>query len=89
MPRHTITPSSCLPADHKCPRCNAETEPIEVSSEGLAFQQLQLCPACYLVTWRDEEGFHVRQGVPMKDGARTGDEPGGLSYLDQQRPALC
>jgi hypothetical protein len=43
-------------------------EPIEIAVEGLPLQQLQLCPACYLVTWSDEGGLHFRQGVPMKKG---------------------
>ena len=29
-------------------------------------QELQLCPGCYLVIWTDQDGMHVRQGVPMK-----------------------
>jgi hypothetical protein len=40
-----------------------------MSLEGPALQNLQLCPACYLVTWTDHDGPHVRQGVPMKPGA--------------------
>jgi hypothetical protein len=42
-------------------------EPIEIGVEGLALQQLQLCPGCYLVMWHDDGGFHVRQGVPVKN----------------------
>jgi len=41
-------------------------EPIESEVEGLPLERLQLCPTCYLVIWRDQDGFQVRQGVPMK-----------------------
>jgi len=61
--------------DEDCPKCGAETEPIEIVVEGLALRQLQLCPKCYLVTWSDETGFHSRQGVPMKPGFNPGPEP--------------
>jgi hypothetical protein len=44
-------------------------EPIEIGVEGLPLEELQLCPGCYLVTWSDQDGLHVRQGVPMKNGA--------------------
>jgi hypothetical protein len=44
-------------------------EPIESGAEGPPLKELQLCPGCYLVMWRDEDGFQVRQGVPMKKGA--------------------
>jgi hypothetical protein len=44
-------------------------EPIENGAEGPPVEQVQLCPRCYLVTWTDEHGLHLRQGVPMKDGA--------------------
>jgi hypothetical protein len=38
----------------------------------LSVQELQLCPNCYLVTWTDQDGPHVRQGVPV----RPGEDPG-------------
>jgi hypothetical protein len=55
-------------AESVCPKCGMETEPIESGAEGPALQHLELCPHCYLVTWSDEHGLHVRQGVPMKEG---------------------
>jgi uncharacterized protein with PIN domain len=57
--------------DDSCPKCGAEMEPIEPGEEGPPVERLQLCPTCYLVTWSDREGMHVRQGVPVK--------PGGMS----------
>ncbi len=50
-------------------------EPIEVHVEALPVQQLQLCPACYLVVWHDEHGFQVRQGVPVKKNIQACGEP--------------
>jgi hypothetical protein len=44
-------------------------EPIESTIEELPVQELQLCPHCYLVIWRDAAGFQIRQGVPMKKDA--------------------
>ncbi len=88
MPRPRSVPSKCLPADQKCPKCGAETESIDVPLEGPQFQQLQLCPACYLVTWRDDAGFHVRQGSPMKEGGNPVAETGQF-YLDRERPTVC
>jgi|KBSMisStandDraft_5_1062788.scaffolds.fasta_scaffold1286984_1 hypothetical protein len=61
----TLTPYDTL-GDNHCPKCGAETEPIEIAVEGLSMQELQLCPGCYLVIWSDQDGLHVRQGVPMK-----------------------
>lgn len=58
-----------------CPKCGAEMEPIEVGVEGLPVQDMQLCPGCYLVTWSDHDGPHVRQGVPMKNGVHPRGEP--------------
>ncbi len=52
--------------DRGCPKCGVEMEQIESGAEGPPLQQLQLCPVCYLVTWEDNDGFQVRQGVPMK-----------------------
>jgi uncharacterized protein with PIN domain len=54
------------PEELRCPKCRVEMEPIESSVEGLPIHELQLCPSCYLVIWRDAAGFQVRQGVPMK-----------------------
>jgi hypothetical protein len=44
-------------------------EPIETAVAALPFQHLELCPGCYLVMWHDDQGFQVRQGVPMKNGS--------------------
>ena len=49
-----------------CPKCGVEMEAIGIGVEGPPIQQLQLCPGCYLVTWSDHDGLHVRQGVPVK-----------------------
>ena len=72
-----MPPNNCDPdpthadpcmGDRGCPKCGVEMEPIDVAVEGLPVQELQLCPGCYLVTWSDEDGPHVRQGVPVKPG---------------------
>ena len=52
-----------------CPNCGTEMEPIETGAEGLPFEQLGLCPECYLVVWDDAAGAHFRQGVPVKVGS--------------------
>ena len=62
--------------DRLCPKCGAEMESIEMGAEGLALQKLQLCPDCYLVTWTDQDGPHVRQGVPVQPGSEPRSEPG-------------
>jgi hypothetical protein len=54
-------------------------EPIESGVQGLPLQQLQLCPACYLVTWSDQDGLHARQGVPMTTGVNPDVEPKWLA----------
>jgi uncharacterized protein with PIN domain len=51
-----------------CPKCAAEMERIQTSAEGPQVEELLLCPKCYLVTWRDQDGIHVRQGVAMNRG---------------------
>jgi uncharacterized protein with PIN domain len=76
-PEHTTADPT--PADERCPKCGSEMEPIDSSVEGLPVQHLQLCPRCYLVMWRDRDGLHVRQGVPMRAGSTsTSMVPGGL-----------
>jgi hypothetical protein len=50
-----------------CPRCGAEMEEIDAAAEQPAVQQLRLCPDCYIVTWNDENGIQIRQGVPVKN----------------------
>ena len=67
------TPGDSASGDRACPKCGVEMEPIDVEVEGLRVQELQLCPSCYLVTWSDQDGPHVRQGVPMKTGVHPGD----------------
>jgi hypothetical protein len=59
----------------RCPKCGLKMEPIDIGVEGLALQELQLCPGCYLVTWTDENGPHARQGVPVKAGENPQLEP--------------
>lgn len=60
--------------DSSCPRCAAEMEPIASGAAEL-LREVRLCPSCYLVTWRDADGLHVRQGVPTKKGADTRSDP--------------
>lgn len=51
-----------------CPHCGAEMEPIETDVGALPFRQLLLCPSCYLVSFKDDEGVNqVRQGVPVRN----------------------
>jgi hypothetical protein len=71
-----VDPELC---DDDCPKCGVEMEPIEVAVERLQLQQLRLCPGCYLVTWIDQNGQHIRQGVPMKRGFHPASEPGSLA----------
>ncbi len=66
-----IPPLDSTPDDWRCPKCDAAMEPIESHVEGLPLERLQLCPGCYLVMWHDQDGFQVRQGVPVKDGANA------------------
>jgi hypothetical protein len=40
-------------------------EQIETDAENQPFEDLQLCPSCYLVTWNDQKGPHRQQGIPM------------------------
>ena len=72
MPRNNCDPTNkpINPelGDEGCPKCGNEMEPIDIAVEGLPLRQLRLCPACYLVTWKDATGFQVRQGVPMRKG---------------------
>lgn len=65
--------------DQRCPKCGAEMESIESEVEGLPLEHLQLCPRCYLVVWRDRDGFQVRQGVPME----------GVPLKDESGPKIC
>jgi hypothetical protein len=63
------TPVNPTLGEHRCPKCDVEMEPIETAADGPALQQLELCPSCYLVTWSDQAGLHVRQGVPMNNSS--------------------
>jgi hypothetical protein len=56
--------------ESKCPKCGVEMERIETRAGGPQVRELQLCPQCYLVTWRDQDGLHLRQGVAMNRGAQ-------------------
>lgn len=40
-------------------------EEIENAFEELRLTQLLLCPSCYLVVWRDDNGMHFGQGSPV------------------------
>ena len=40
-------------------------EQIETDAQNQPFEDLRLCPSCYLVTWDDQQGPHSQQGVPM------------------------
>jgi hypothetical protein len=71
-------PAESSLGDRRCPKCGAEMEPIDIGVEGLALEELQLCPGCYLVTWTDQDGPHVRQGVPMKSGVQPREDSGWL-----------
>jgi hypothetical protein len=77
------TPVNSADGAQACPKCGLEMEPIEIGVEGLPLQDLQLCPGCYLVTWSDQDGPHVRQGVPMKKGVRPGGEPSAAREPEQ------
>jgi hypothetical protein len=50
-------------------------EPIDIAVEGLALDQLRLCPSCYLVAWNDEKGMQTRQGVPVRENANLSGRP--------------
>ena len=71
MHQQDLDPPQAQPAEfgeNVCPKCGAETECIEPGAEGPPLQQLQLCPRCYLVIWSDQDGLHLRQGVPVGKG---------------------
>lgn len=68
-------------------------EPIGEGPEGPPVQELQLCPACYLVTWRDHDGPHIQQGIPMPapkgGGSASMEPPAGLSAWPIRDPEEC
>jgi hypothetical protein len=69
------TPVDPILAGDGCPKCGVEMEPIETGVEGPPLQQLQLCPRCYLVTWSDQDGLHVQQGVPINKSVNLRRKP--------------
>jgi len=94
----SMPPNNCDPApipadpalrEHACPKCGVEMEPIDIEVEGLPLQELQLCPACYLVTWFDQDGPHVRQGVPMKPGVNPGEAAPSKPSWSAGEPEEC
>jgi hypothetical protein len=66
----------------KCPKCDVEMERIETNAEGPDVRELQLCPKCYLVTWSDHDGLHLRQGVAMNRGTQPPSMPSPWSSAD-------
>jgi hypothetical protein len=74
-----LTPVDPVRCDDVCPKCGVAMEPIEAAVEGLALEQLRLCPGCYLVTWIGHNEHHIRQGVAMKRGFHFGGEPEWLA----------
>jgi hypothetical protein len=60
-----------LIVDLRCPRCATEMEQIETDVENLPFDDLQLCPTCFLVTWTDQDGSHSQQGIPLPKSLRS------------------
>jgi hypothetical protein len=64
-------------------------EPIDNVPDGPPVEQLLLCPQCYLVTWIDEHGRHLRQGVPMKDGVPVNKSADGGSTWMAEEPKEC
>jgi len=87
MPHNNCDPTyeSRSGAAERCPKCRAEMEPIAVAVEGLHLRDLRLCPSCYLVTWRDESGFHSRQGVPVRGSYTLGES----SQATGSEPTVC
>jgi uncharacterized protein with PIN domain len=61
-----VTAADTAPEDQRCPKCGGAMEPIESGEAGPGVEHLQLCPNCYLVLWRDQDGYQIRQGVPVK-----------------------
>jgi len=54
---------------------------------GPRCSNLQLCPKCYLVTWTDQDGLHLRQGVPM--GKAVDQATLGKATLQSGEPESC
>ena len=55
--------------DRLCPHCGSDMEKIDSGRERV-LHDLQLCPGCYLVTWTDIAGIHMRQGIPAAQDGR-------------------
>ena len=76
MPRNNCDPADkpigLAWGDEACPKCGTEMEPIDIAVKDLPLRRLHLCPECFLVTWIDDTGFQIRQGVPMKNGQPQG-----------------
>ena len=77
-------PGDAQLSDSRCPKCGNEMEPIEVGVEGPPLQELQLCPGCYLVTWTDHDGPHIRQGVPVRKDIDLRRDPESLPGEPEQ-----
>jgi hypothetical protein len=45
-------------------------EEIDTDLAEVPFDDLRLCPNCYMVTWNDERGHHKQQGVPVPGTAK-------------------
>jgi hypothetical protein len=45
-------------------------EPIDIAVEGLPLRKLLL--VCYLVTWMNDTGFQIWQGVPIQKAEAAG-----------------
>lgn len=57
--------------DMLCPRCSSDMEQIETSIGTQNIGELRLCPSCYLVTWKDQNGSHSQQGIPVPKTLRS------------------
>jgi hypothetical protein len=79
-----VTPIDSLLEYQACPKCGFAMEPIDTGVDGPPVKQLQLCPACYLVTWSDQDGLHARQGVPVKKGVSPQGESKGSNRNAQE-----
>lgn len=93
MPRNNYEPVATAAdpaaAGQACPKCGCAMESIENGAAGLHLANLELCPGCYLVMWRDRAGFQVRQGVPMAraddwEGADAAEKAVGIGLPDLQ-----
>jgi len=65
MPLEKADPTLTSSNSASCPKYGAETEPIETGAERSQMREMYLCPSCYLLMWSDNQGLHIRQGIPM------------------------